>query len=131
MREIWERDGGQGNTYNNGQENMLEDEDEMKNLKTLVSPSPGRGIIYSPQNHSMNSPGNQSMNTIGSRATKIPTQQDYLGTIKKKIGLGEQNSKVFNRFGQGSNTRDFKEVMYMQPSLFLLDTDQFLEGIQD
>ena len=89
MREIWERDGGQGNTYNNGQENMLEDEDEMKNLKTLVSPSPGRGIIYSPQNHSMNSPGNQSMNTIGSRATKIPTQQDYLGTIKKKIGLGE------------------------------------------
>ena len=63
------------------------------------------------------------MATAGTKASKIPTQHDYLETIKKKIGLGEQRAKVFNRFGQGSNARDMKEVMHMQPTLFLLDTD--------
>tara|TARA_B110000285_G_C15110057_1_gene610473 strand:- start:1798 stop:1971 length:174 start_codon:yes stop_codon:yes gene_type:complete len=57
MREIWERDAGLGNTHNNGQENMLEDEDEMKNLKAFISPLPGHSA-KSPQNNSMNSPGN-------------------------------------------------------------------------
>ena len=69
---------------------MLDDEEEMKNLSALVSPLPGQ---------SLKSPGGFSQNTVGTKVTKVPTQHDYLGTIKKKIGRGEQNAKVFNRFG--------------------------------
>jgi hypothetical protein len=38
---------------------------------------------------------------------------------------------VFNRFGQGSKARDNKEIMHMQPGLFLLDTDNFLQNIDN
>ena len=66
---------------------------------------------------------------MGSRNPQIPGDKEYLSTIKKKITLGENNNKVFNRFGQGSNARNMKETLHMQPKLFLLDTDNFLSHI--
>jgi len=83
-------------------DNFLDDGDGLKNLNSIISPPSEHGNL----NHlNTNSPGRT---TMGSRNPQVPIPGDkeYLSTIKKKIALGENNNKVFNRFGQGSNARN-------------------------
>ena len=39
--------------------------------------------------------------------------------------MGEHKSPAFSRFGMSGN-RDNKEMLYLQPTLFLQDTEEFI-----
>ena len=68
----------------------------------------------------------------GKRSTHFqgqPTTKDYIDKIKKQMAHGETKSPAFTRFS--NQTRDRKEVFYLQPSLFIQDAQEFLKNQQD
>ena len=44
--------------------------------------------------------------------------------------MGEHKSPAFSRFGTSGN-RDNKEMLYLQPTLFLQDTEEFIQKIDE
>lgn len=44
--------------------------------------------------------------------------------------MGEHKSPAFSRFGTSLN-RDNKEMLYLQPTLFLRDTEEFITKIDN
>ena len=56
-------------------------------------------------------------------------QPNHLETIKKKMNMGQQKSPGFSRIKDGG--RNMKEIFYLQPNLFIEDTENFLNGVHD
>lgn len=50
-------------------------------------------------------------------------------SIRRKAQLGQHKSPAFSRFGT-SKIRDNKEILYKQPIVFLDDTDDFLNEVE-